>query len=271
MMVTIVTSETKKYYNEKAPTYDAESGFFYFRVYDKVTWRYTEPYVPKDAHARVLDAAGGTGKWAIPIAKCGPKVVLVDASDGMLEVARKKVIQQNLQDRVAIRTGDIRKLDFPDETFDMVFCDHALCFIREQRATINELVRVLKTNHPLIISTPNRYVLSLSLIQDLDYAFKVLSDETQFLMGEQLKLYPLSPDEFRLSLEDNKVQLEKIIGKVVTMPLAIPAEKFYTKDYKPDFLEKVLKIECAMCEKPDVLALAGHLQAIGYKRTQIDA
>lgn len=261
-----MTFEIKKYYDEKASTYDADLELFYYKVYDTITWRYTEPYVPKNPEAQVLDAAGGTGKWTIPIAKCGPKVVLVDASDGMLEVARKKITKQNLQSRVIIRKGDIRRLDFPDETFDMVFCDHALCFIREQKEAIKELIRVLKTNHPLIISGQNRYVLSLSLVQDMDFAFKVLSNKAQFQLRGQLKVYPLSPVKFRRLLEENGIKIEKIIGKGVTMPLAIPYQKYYTKDYTPEFLEKVLKIELALCDKPDALALAGHFQAVGYKK-----
>jgi ubiquinone/menaquinone biosynthesis C-methylase UbiE len=260
-------SEVKKYYDAKAPTYDAQSELFYFHVYDTVTWRYTEPYVPTNPEALVLDAAGGTGKWTIPIAKCGPKVVLVDGSNGMLEVARKKIRQQSLQGRVRVQKGDIRRLDFPDETFDMVFCDHALCFIKEQKETIKELVRVLKPNHPLIISGQNRYVLSLSLMQNIDFATRVLSNETQFLMGDRLKVYALSPDEFKHLLEENAVEIEKIIGKGVTMPLIFPLQKPYPKDNVPEFLEKLLKIEFALCEKPDALALAGHLQAIGYKKT----
>jgi ubiquinone/menaquinone biosynthesis C-methylase UbiE len=261
-----LTSEVKKWYNEKAPTYDAQSELFYFRVYDAVTWRYTEPYVPKGSEAKVLDAAGGTGKWTIPIAKCGPRVVLVDNSDGMLDVARKKIAEQGLQGRITAIKGDIRKSDFPDETFDMVFCDHALCFIKEQREVIQELVRVLKTNYPLIISGQNRYVLALSLMHDLDFATKILLKKIQFLMGGQLKVYAQSPDEFRRLLRRNSVKIEKIIGKGVTMPLIFPLQRPFPKDDMPESLEKVLKIELALCERPDALSLAGHLQAIGYKK-----
>jgi ubiquinone/menaquinone biosynthesis C-methylase UbiE len=83
--------DVKKYYDEKAPTYDDYSNQLYFRVYDAVTWKITEPYIPKNHGALVLDAAGGTGKWSIPIAKCGPKVILTDISDGMLNIARSKI------------------------------------------------------------------------------------------------------------------------------------------------------------------------------------
>lgn len=82
--------KAEEYFNKRAPTYDADSELFYFRVYDTITWRYTEPYIPKNSDALILDAAGGTGKWSIPIARHGPKVILVDTSDKMLNVARKK-------------------------------------------------------------------------------------------------------------------------------------------------------------------------------------
>lgn len=260
-------SDVKKYYDEKSVSYDTDNELLYFKVYDAVTWKYTEPYVPKDSDALVLDAAGGTGKWSIPIAKCGPKVVLTDLSDGMLDVAREKIKEAGLEKRVDIRKGDVRELDFEDEAFDMVFIDHALCFIREQGQVVSELARVLKRNCPLVISGQNRYVLSLSLLQDnADLSLKVLRDEAQFEMRRLLKVYPLSPDQFRLLLEKNGVKVDKIIGKGVTMPMALPQERFWTKDYSKDFFDRVLKIELNFCERPDALALAGHLQAIGYKR-----
>jgi ubiquinone/menaquinone biosynthesis C-methylase UbiE len=260
----------KKYYDEKSTDYDANNELLYFKVYDAVTWKYTEPYVPKDSGALVLDAAGGTGKWSIPIAKCGPKVVLTDLSDGMLDVAREKIKKSGLGKRVDVRKGDVRGLDFEDETFDMVFMDHALCFIQEQGQVVSELVRVLKRNCPLVISGQNRYVLSLSLLKDdVDLSLKILQNEVQFAMRGLLKVYPLSPEEFRLLLEKSGVRVDKIIGKGVTMPMALPQERFWTKDYSKDFFDRVLKIELNLCEKPDALALAGHFQAIGYKRGDV--
>lgn len=260
-------SDVKKYYDEKSVDYDADNELLYFKVYDAVTWKYTKPHVPKDSGALVLDAAGGTGKWSIPIAKCGPKVVLTDLSSGMLNVAREKIKKAGLEKRVDVRKGDVCGLDFEDETFDMVFMDHALCFIREQGQVVSELVRVLKRNCPLVISGQNRYVLSLSLLKDdADLSLKILLNEVQFGMRGLLKVYPLSPEEFGLLLQKNGVGVEKIIGKGVTMPMALPQEKFWTKNYSKDFFDKVLRIELNLCEKPDALALAGHFQAIGYKR-----
>lgn len=50
-------------------------GTLYFKVYDAVTWKYIAPYVPTDPDALVLDAGGGTGRWATRIADKGCRVV----------------------------------------------------------------------------------------------------------------------------------------------------------------------------------------------------
>lgn len=216
-------NSAKKYYDDKGPTYDDYSRQLWSRVYDAVTWKITEPYVPKNSGALVFDAAGGTGKWTIPIAKCGPRVVLGDISRGMLNVAEEKIVQQGLRDRVQTKECDLRKLDFEDETFDLVFCEHALCFFKEQETVIKELVRVLKKSHPLILTGQNRYVLALSMVSDdTDYASKVLSKETPFIMDKSLEVYALSPQEFIQMLENNGVRVDRIVGKLFTMPLGLP-------------------------------------------------
>jgi ubiquinone/menaquinone biosynthesis C-methylase UbiE len=256
-----------EYYDEKSRTYDDYSRQLYFKVYDAVTWRVTEPYVPRDSNSCVLDAAGGTGKWSVPMAKCGARVVLADFSDGMLEVARKKIAREDLQNRIETKRGDIRKLDFEDESFDMVFCDHALCFIKEQDLAVKELARVLKKGHPLIITGQNRYVLSLSQVErDPAMASRILAKGSPFNMLNRVKVYALSPDEFRQLLEDNGVRVERMFGKVFTMPLGLSYDTQRTENFSQDLLDKLLKIEYDLLEKPDAVPLASHIQAVGYKR-----
>jgi len=257
----------KKYYDDKGSTYDDYSKQLWSRVYDAVTWKITEPYVPKNSGALVFDAAGGTGKWTLPIAKCGPRVVLGDISPGMLKVAEEKITRKGLQDRVQVKECDLRKLDFGDETFDLVFCEHALCFIKEQETVIKELVRVLKAGHPLILTAQNRYVLALSLIsEDADYAFKVLSKETPFIMRQSLKVYALSPQEFMQMLENNGLRVDRIVGKLFTMPLGFSWETLTSEKFSEELFEKIVRVELELASKPDTVCLGSHFQAIAHKR-----
>jgi ubiquinone/menaquinone biosynthesis C-methylase UbiE len=256
----------KKYYDDKSRTYDDYSRQLWSKVYDAVTWKITEPYVPRSPQAVVFDAAGGTGKWAIPFAKCGARVVLGDVSEGMLRVAKEKIRKEGLQERVEVKECDLRELDFEDETFDLVFCEHALGFIKEQEIVVKELVRVLKRGHPIIVTGQNRYVMSISLVsEDVNYAYSVLSKEKPFFMRDSLNVYTLSPEDLRLLFESNGVRIEKIVGKLFTIPLGLSGRNHIAEDYTKEFLDKIIEIELELSGKPDSLCLGSHLQAIGFK------
>jgi ubiquinone/menaquinone biosynthesis C-methylase UbiE len=257
----------KKYYDDKSSTYDDYSRQFWSKVYDAITWKITEPYIPRSPEAAVFDAAGGTGKWTIPIAKCGARVVLGDISTGMLETAKRKITREGLQKRIEVKQCDLRKLDFDDETFDLVFCEHALCFIKEQDLVIKELVRVLKKDHPLILTSQNRYVMSVSLAsEDVDYAYRVLSRKEPFFMRNSLDVYTLSPGEFTQMLEANGIRIERIVGKLFTMPLGLSEQKMTAENYTEGFFKRIMEIELELASRPDSVSLGSHLQAIGHKQ-----
>ncbi len=265
--------EVKLYYDEKAKSYDETFDMLYFKVYDEITWRYIEPYVPIDPNALVLDAGGGTGRWAIRMARKGCKVILMDISERMLKVADKKVREAGLQHKITVKKGDITKTGYADGTFDMVLCEHALFLFKEPDILIKELNRVLKRKARLVISAQNRYVQSLVCLPEkpssnkVENAFKILLCEKYNSMTKdgKVKIYTWAPNEFRTMLERNGFHVEKIVGKGVTMPLRISKEVFMKKEYPKDLFNKILHFELTLCEKSDALALAGHLQAIVYK------
>jgi SAM-dependent methyltransferase len=67
----------------------------------------------------VLELGVGTGRIAVPVAASGIRVVGVDLSAGMLEVARESAALAGVE--VDLRQGDMR--DPPvDETFPLVIC-----------------------------------------------------------------------------------------------------------------------------------------------------
>jgi hypothetical protein len=61
------------------------------------------------------------------------------------------------------------------------------------------------------------------------------------------------------------LRVEKMVGKVATMPLRVRQEFFMEKKHPGELFNKILQFELALCEKPDALALAGHLQATVFK------
>ena len=98
----------------------------------------------------VLDAACGTGRYAIPFAQAGARVSGVDVSEDMLEVARQNACNRTLS--INFRQGDLRQLPFPDASFDLAICALALCHLPELAGPVAELGRVLRPGGRLIVS-----------------------------------------------------------------------------------------------------------------------
>ena len=241
--------EVESYYDKKSEKYEAIFETLYFKVYDAVTWKYLEPHVPAGPNAVVLDAGGGTGRWATRMAEKGCKVVLIDSSERMLKVAEKKVKERGLQHKITLKKGDIAETGYADETFDMVLCEHALFLFKEPDIMIKELKRLLKKKAPLIISAQNRYVQSLSSlsgkprVDNVERAFKVLVSQEHECMTKdgKVKIYTWTPQEFQEILERNGLHVEKMVSKVVTMPLRIRQEFFMEKTHSEDLVNKILQ------------------------------
>jgi SAM-dependent methyltransferase len=84
------------------------------RLYDPWSASVTEDvefYVQeaRRAGAPVVELACGTGRIAVPIAKAGIRVIGVDASPAMLEVARGYARTEGVEELLDLRHGDLRE------------------------------------------------------------------------------------------------------------------------------------------------------------------
>lgn len=85
------------------------------------------------AFRRVLDIACGTGGWALEAAQAYPAMSLVgvDISTLMTDYARTQAKERGLADRVEFQVMDaLKKLDFPDNSFDLVNLRFGMSFVR---------------------------------------------------------------------------------------------------------------------------------------------
>ncbi|HUV53617.1 MAG TPA: class I SAM-dependent methyltransferase [Candidatus Krumholzibacteriaceae bacterium] len=69
----------------------------------------------------ILELACGTGRVMIPIAEAGFTVHGLDFSENMLQVARRKISEKGLWDRVTLTGGDMADFDLPVKGFTMAF------------------------------------------------------------------------------------------------------------------------------------------------------
>ena len=98
---------------------------------------------------RALDAACGTGRHAAYLHDRGCTVTGVDQSLEMLAVARSKVSE------VRFEQGDIERLSFAGDSFDLVVVSLAVCHLADPTAAVDELARVLRPGGTLVITDPH--------------------------------------------------------------------------------------------------------------------
>ncbi|OGP73804.1 MAG: hypothetical protein A2V86_09590 [Deltaproteobacteria bacterium RBG_16_49_23] len=110
----------------------------------------------------VLDVACGTGipsLMASPLVEPGGAVTGIDLAPGMIELAKKKAEERGLKN-VTFREADAESLSFPDESFDVVLCNHGLVHMTDRGKALHEMLRVLKKSHGVLAlsvwSTPDR-------------------------------------------------------------------------------------------------------------------
>jgi ubiquinone/menaquinone biosynthesis C-methylase UbiE len=102
---------------------------------------------------RVLDIACGTGIVArnvVPRVGSQGMVIGLDVNPDMIGIARQAAEREHLP--IEWHTGPAEQLPFPDQNFDLVFCQFALMFFANQHAALKEIHRVLKTGGRVVMS-----------------------------------------------------------------------------------------------------------------------
>ncbi len=138
------TRHARELFAPLGPSYDRYASLLSFRQ-DPAWRRFLVSRVPADA-LRVLDVASGTAAVAIELARRVPTrtVVGIDQSEEMLAAGRARVARADLGSRVELRDGRAEELPFADGEFDALTFTYLLRYVDDPRATLEELVRVVR-------------------------------------------------------------------------------------------------------------------------------
>lgn len=139
-------------FNNISPKYDLLNRIMTMRI--DVIWR--KKAIKSLASIKpqfILDVATGTGDFAIEsIRILNPKKIIgVDISQGMLNVAKEKIIKKNLQQQFEVQLGDSENLPFDDNTFDAVTVAFGVRNFENLDQGLAEINRVLKPGGKAVI------------------------------------------------------------------------------------------------------------------------
>ena len=154
----------------------------------------------------ILDIATGTGDMALLFQKTkAHKIVGVDISKKMLEIADVKIKKQNLQDRITTEVQNSEALTYKDNTYEAITVSYGIRNFEDLKKGLSEIYRVLEKNGCMIImetSTPKNKIIKGGYLLYTKYimpkiarlfskdknAYKYLSDSAiHFPYGEELK------------------------------------------------------------------------------------
>lgn len=148
-------------FNSIAPTYDRLNHTLSLGIDRR--WRRKavdalKPYKPQS----ILDIATGTGDFAMLAAeRLQPQsIVGVDISEGMMDVARRKVADAGLDGMITFQQEDCTKLTYADCMFDAVTVSYGARNFTDLQAGLREMCRVLKPGgHMMLVelTTPRRF------------------------------------------------------------------------------------------------------------------
>ena len=88
-----------------------------------IVWNYVDSITPGKIDLQILELNCGTGEDAIHFAKKGFNILATDISDEMLEITRRKVNYEKLNDKIIIKQLDLLKIDESgfEQKFDLIF------------------------------------------------------------------------------------------------------------------------------------------------------
>jgi SAM-dependent methyltransferase len=98
----------------------------------------------------VLELGCGAAQWSILLAKQGARVVALDNSERQLDHARRAMAEAGLDFPVIHSSAE--EVPLPDESFDVVFCDHGAFTFADPYRTVPEAKRLLRPGGLLAFS-----------------------------------------------------------------------------------------------------------------------
>ncbi|MDE6778315.1 MAG: bifunctional demethylmenaquinone methyltransferase/2-methoxy-6-polyprenyl-1,4-benzoquinol methylase UbiE [Alistipes sp.] len=152
------TEQVRDMFDRIAPTYDTLNHTLSLNV-DRWWRRRTVDVVERLHPARILDIATGTGDLAIAMAHRipGARVTGVDPSEGMLDVARRKVAACGLDERIGFVTGAAEELAAGDASFDAATVAFGVRNFGDIAAGLRQIARALRRGGSIVVlefSTP---------------------------------------------------------------------------------------------------------------------
>ncbi|MET7638859.1 methyltransferase [Streptomyces sp. NPDC005438] len=210
----------------------------------------------------VLDTGGGSGNLAVPVARLGHRVTVVDPSPNALFALERRAAEADVAERVRGIQGDVAGLFEVAERggYDVVLCHGVLEYVDDPAEGLRNAVGALRPQGvlSLLAAGLGGAVLARALAGHFTEARQVLvSSDGRWGAGDPLPRR-FTPEGLRTLARDSGLTVESFRGVRVFADL-VPGSMV---DTESDALEALLQLEEAAAEDPSLHGLASHLHLL---------
>jgi S-adenosylmethionine-dependent methyltransferase len=252
----------ERYYDRIAHRYDGMYDTPYWDFYRRVTWEHVKPILPRE-RSRILDIGGGTGIWAVKLARAGHDVTCADLSHKMVDVARAKAEEEGVTDRVKCLRSDLQDLkEFGEAEFAMVWAQgDPLSYVPDPVLAVKNVARVLKPGGLFVASVDSKFAaiehfLERGRVEELERFLRSGKDE--WLADRAEERFPVtffSPGDLEKLLERRGFEVVSMIGKTV-----LPVRRHEKLLENKEEFRRLLELELSLNRERALLGGASHLE-----------
>lgn len=260
-----------KEFNEKDRLVNDNSG----KLEYEMTLKILEQYLPMSAE--ILDLGGAAGVYTFTLAKKGYKMYLADLSEELIEQAKIRKREENVDNVLScevVNAIDLSK--YEDRKFDVVLLFGPLYHLleeREREKCIQEVNRILKENGLLFASFIPYLSGSIAIVDryfrhpeqvdigNLKMVFESGKFKNNANSGFQEGYYPTSKEIEKL-FEKNGFEKQKIVS--IRGFGYEKEDKLYSLDDEKMF-DEILDLISKTSEDASIVETCGHAMYIGKK------
>ena len=225
-----------------------------------------QDFLPQAARSLLaLDLGCGTGAIAVRLARLGLHVTLLDASEAMLDFAKRAAQEAGVTERIALKHGDAAQFAnlFPAESFDVILCHNILEYVDDPCAVLRSAARALRDPSSII---------SVLVRNQAGEVLKAVIQDGDLTAAE----HNLSAEWGHESLYGGRVRLftaESLRARLLGSSLAVTAERGVRvlSDYLPpsisrnDEYQRILELECKLGRRPEFAAVARYTHFLAHR------
>lgn len=212
----------------------------------------------------VVDAGGGTGSLAVPIASLGHRVTVVDPSPDSLAALARRAAEARVTDRVRAVQGEAADLlgVLGATAADVVLCHSVLEFVDDPRLALEAMASVLRQGGALSLVGANRHAVVLAKVLGghLAEARAILDDPPPGWVADDPLPRRFTAAQLRGAIEDAGLVVLAEQGVRVFADL-IPGP--YADE--PGAADAVLDLESAATQHPTFRALATQIHLLARR------